>query len=58
MFVVTTSEQSEEMLEVIRNTQEKIFTPLGISVRVLDMPPYELGAAAYRFVNSTVINSF
>ncbi|XP_028028065.1 serine--tRNA ligase, mitochondrial [Bombyx mandarina] len=48
MFVVTTSEQSEEMLEVIRNTQEQIFTPLGISVRVLDMPPYELGAAAYR----------
>lgn len=49
MFAVTTPEQSEEMLEYIRNIQEELFTPLGFHMRVLDMPPHELGAPAYRF---------
>lgn len=48
MFAVTTPEQSEEMLEHIRHIQEELFTPLGLHMRVLDMPPHELGAPAYR----------
>ncbi|XP_026327116.1 serine--tRNA ligase, mitochondrial isoform X2 [Hyposmocoma kahamanoa] len=48
MFAVTTPDQSEEMLEYLRETEEELFTPLGIHMRVLDMPPHELGAPAYR----------
>ncbi|XP_075978237.1 seryl-tRNA synthetase, mitochondrial [Anticarsia gemmatalis] len=48
MFIATTSDQSENMLEYIRKTQEDLFTPLGFNMRVLDMPPHELGAPAYR----------
>lgn len=48
MFVVTTPEQSEEMLESIRGIQEQLFTPLEFHMQVLDMPPHELGAPAYR----------
>ncbi|CAG4965245.1 unnamed protein product [Parnassius apollo] len=48
MFAITTTEQSDDMLEYIRNVQEELFSPLGIHMRVLDMPPHELGAPAYR----------
>lgn len=48
MFAVTTPDQSEEMLEYLRKIEEELFTPLGIHMRVLDMPPHELGAPAYR----------
>lgn len=48
MFAVTTPDQSEEMLEYLRETEEELFTPLGFHMRVLDMPPHELGAPAYR----------
>lgn len=50
MFAVTTPSQSESMLEYLRSTQEELFTPLGFSMKVLDMPPHELGAPAYRYV--------
>lgn len=49
MFAVTTPEQSEDMLEYLRKTEEELFTPLGFHMRVLDMPPFELGAPAYRY---------
>ncbi|XP_028173552.1 serine--tRNA ligase, mitochondrial [Ostrinia furnacalis] len=48
MFVVTTPEDSDNMLEYIRKQQEELFSELGIHMRVLDMPPHELGAPAYR----------
>ncbi|KAI5644352.1 tRNA synthetase class II core domain-containing protein [Phthorimaea operculella] len=48
MFAVTTPEQSEDMLEYLRATEEELFTPLGFHMKVLDMPPHELGAPAYR----------
>ncbi|XP_072949111.1 serine--tRNA ligase, mitochondrial [Epargyreus clarus] len=48
MFAVTTPEQSDDMLEYLRRTQEELFAPLNIHMRVLDMPPHELGAPAYR----------
>ncbi|XP_026761779.2 serine--tRNA ligase, mitochondrial [Galleria mellonella] len=48
MFAVTTPEQSEDMLEYLRKVQQELFLPLGFHMRVLDMPPFELGAPAYR----------
>lgn len=48
MFAVTFPEHSDEMLEYIRQTQEELFGPLGLYMKVLDMPPHELGAPAYR----------
>lgn len=48
MFAVTTTEESDEMLEYIRRIQEELYSALGIHMRVLDMPPHELGAPAYR----------
>ncbi|XP_044756528.1 serine--tRNA ligase, mitochondrial [Coccinella septempunctata] len=48
MFVIVTPEQSDSMLEYIRDIQEQHFSPLNLHMQVLDMPPYELGAPAYR----------
>ncbi|XP_045447924.1 serine--tRNA ligase, mitochondrial [Melitaea cinxia] len=48
MFIVTKPENSDEMLEYLRKTQEELFTPLDFHMKVLDMPPHELGAPAYR----------
>nr|XP_023018860.1 serine--tRNA ligase, mitochondrial [Leptinotarsa decemlineata] len=48
MFMVTTPESSDAALEEIRNLEEENFKELGLHFQVLDMPPYELGAQAYR----------
>lgn len=48
MFAVTTPNESDKMLEYIRQVQEELFAPLDIHMQVLDMPPHELGAPAYR----------
>lgn len=48
LFAVTTPEQSENMMEEIKEVQEEIFTELGLCFRILDMPTEELGASAYR----------
>ena len=48
MFGVTTSETSDSTLEEFRCSQEEMFTELGLHIQVLDMPPHELGAPAYR----------
>ncbi|KOB69756.1 Seryl-tRNA synthetase [Operophtera brumata] len=48
MFVATPQEQSDDMLEYILKIQEELFRPLGLHMQVLDMPPHELGAPAYR----------
>ncbi|EEB90509.1 hypothetical protein MPER_11273 [Moniliophthora perniciosa FA553] len=48
LFTVTTSEESEEMMEGMRVVQQDILDGLRIPYRVLDMPTEELGASAYR----------
>ncbi|KAL1509502.1 hypothetical protein ABEB36_004221 [Hypothenemus hampei] len=48
MFVVSTPQQSDMILETIREQQEELFTALDIHFQVLDMPPHDLGAPAYR----------
>ncbi|KAI9473485.1 MAG: seryl-tRNA synthetase [Benjaminiella poitrasii] len=48
LFAVTTPDQSESMMEEIRDLQEEMFSELGLCFRVLDMPTKELGASAYR----------
>ncbi|KAL3277917.1 hypothetical protein HHI36_013258 [Cryptolaemus montrouzieri] len=48
MFLIVTPEQSDTYLEYVRDIQEKIFTPLDLHMQILDMPPHELGAPAYR----------
>ncbi|GBP47574.1 hypothetical protein EVAR_40130_1 [Eumeta japonica] len=52
MFSVSAPEQSDDMLEYLRETQEELFSNLGFHMQVLDMPPHELGAPAYRWVKS------
>ncbi|KAK9731111.1 tRNA synthetase class II core domain (G, H, P, S and T) [Popillia japonica] len=48
IFIATKPEESNKMLEEIRNIEEEHFTTLGLHLRTLDMPPHELGAPAYR----------
>ncbi|KAJ1974387.1 Serine--tRNA ligase, mitochondrial [Dimargaris xerosporica] len=48
LFAVTQPQQSDAMLEEIRQLQEAIVTGLGLGYRVLDMPTEELGASAYK----------
>lgn len=45
---MSTPEKSDEALEDIRTLQEDNFESLGLYFQVLDMPPHELGAQAYR----------
>lgn len=53
MFAVTSPNQSDAMLEELKNIQKDLFSPLGLHMKVLDMPPHELGAPAYRYFNFT-----
>merc|ERR1712190_513227 len=50
LFAVTRAslEESDAMLEEIRDLEEEMYTELGLCFRVLDMPTEELGAPAYR----------
>lgn len=50
LFAVTRgdTEESNKMLEEIRQLEEDLFEQLGLCYRVLDMPTEELGAPAYR----------
>ncbi|KAI0322187.1 seryl-tRNA synthetase [Amylostereum chailletii] len=48
MFIVSTPEQSEEMMDTMKQIQIEIFESLRFPFRVLDMPTEELGASAYR----------
>ncbi|KAJ1980654.1 Serine--tRNA ligase, mitochondrial [Dimargaris verticillata] len=48
LFAVVPPQQSDAMLEEIRQLQEAIVTGLGLGYRVLDMPTEELGASAYK----------
>ncbi|KAK3919108.1 Serine--tRNA ligase, mitochondrial [Frankliniella fusca] len=48
MFGASTNYQSEDLLEEFRSIQEEIFGSFNLHLQVLDMPPHELGAPAYR----------
>lgn len=48
MFAVAHPSQSEALLEEFRDLQIRLFDELGLHFKVLDMPPHELGAPAYR----------
>lgn len=48
MFSVCTPDQSENMLEEFRRIEIDLYTKLNLHFKVLDMPPCELGAPAYR----------
>ncbi|XP_018334497.1 serine--tRNA ligase, mitochondrial isoform X2 [Agrilus planipennis] len=48
MFVISTPESSEDHLEELITIEQDLFGDMGLYLRVLDMPPHELGAPAYR----------
>lgn len=48
MFSVCHSSQSESMLDEFKNIEINLFKKLGLHFKLLDMPPHELGAPAYR----------
>lgn len=48
MFSICTENQSDAMLEEFKATEIELFKNIGIHFKLLDMPPNELGAPAYR----------
>ena len=51
MFAITANEsadESEDMLNDIVGIQEHLYTSLDLHYKLLDMPPSDLGAPAYR----------
>ena len=48
LFAVTTPDESDRMLESLREVQQDMVEGLGLLYRVLDMSSEELGASAYR----------
>ncbi|KAI8070845.1 hypothetical protein BC940DRAFT_295706 [Gongronella butleri] len=48
LFAVTAPEQSDAVLADLLVLQKDIFSGLGLTYRVLDMPCHELGASAHR----------
>jgi seryl-tRNA synthetase len=48
MFSVCRASQSEAMLEEFKDIEIGLFNKLGLHFKLLDMPPNELGAPAYR----------
>lgn len=47
MFSICAQNQSEDMIENFKNIQLNLFRSLDLKIRLLDMPPMELGAPAY-----------
>lgn len=48
MFSVCRPSESHAMLEEFREIETNLFLNLGLHFKLLDMPPHELGAPAYR----------
>lgn len=48
MFSVCSPDQSENMLNEFKSIEIELFDKLKLHFVVLDMPPFELGAPAYR----------
>ena len=54
MFVVSTPEQSEELLQELVSIEQEMYSELGLHFKVLDMPTQDLGAPAYRKIDFEV----
>lgn len=50
LFAVCKPNQSDEVLESIKDIEIELFNQLGLHFKLLDMPPCELGAPAYRYI--------
>ncbi|XP_075167238.1 seryl-tRNA synthetase, mitochondrial [Haematobia irritans] len=48
MFSICGENQSEDMLEFFKHLELDLFKKLNLKIRLLDMPPSELGAPAYQ----------
>ncbi|XP_012261048.2 serine--tRNA ligase, mitochondrial [Athalia rosae] len=48
MFICCQPHQSCDILNELKSIEEDLFINLGLHFKVLDMPPHELGAPAYR----------
>ncbi|XP_013103727.2 serine--tRNA ligase, mitochondrial isoform X2 [Stomoxys calcitrans] len=48
MFAICAESQSEDVLELFKDLQLENFKKLNLKIRLLDMPPSELGAPAYQ----------
>lgn len=48
MFSVCRPAESSSILEEFKEIEVKLFKNLGLHIQLLDMPPFELGAPAYR----------
>nr|XP_034179887.1 serine--tRNA ligase, mitochondrial [Osmia lignaria]XP_034179888.1 serine--tRNA ligase, mitochondrial [Osmia lignaria] len=51
MFVCSEQEKSTEEFQKLQEIQENLFTSLNLHFQVIDMPPHDLGAPAYRKVD-------
>ncbi|XP_076678736.1 seryl-tRNA synthetase, mitochondrial isoform X1 [Andrena cerasifolii] len=51
MFVCSTHEKSVEQFQELQAIQENLFSSLNLHFRIIDMPPHDLGAPAYRKVD-------
>lgn len=54
MFVVSTPEQSEGLLQELVSIEQEMYSELGLHFKVLDMPTQDLGAPAYRKIDFEV----
>lgn len=55
MFACSTQEKSDELMAELISIQENLFNNLGLHFKILDMPPSELGAPAYRYFKNYTI---
>lgn len=51
MFVCSKRDESEEEFQKLQEIQENLFSSLNLHFQVIDMPPHDLGAPAYRKVD-------
>jgi len=49
MFVCSEPHYSEKVFQDLQDIQEDLFSSLGLYFQIMDMPPSELGASAYRY---------
>ncbi|XP_076752154.1 serine--tRNA ligase, mitochondrial-like [Xylocopa sonorina] len=51
MFVCSKGEESQRLFQELHKIQENLFSSLDLHFQVIDMPPHDLGAPAYRKVD-------
>lgn len=58
MFVCSAHEKSMEQFQELQAIQENLFSSLNLHFRIIDMPPRDLGAPAYRYIMNNEIHVF